>query len=74
MKTAIHKHIYLLGMLIALGIPAGGREYVALEEHLETIVPPDLEFIAEDSASVRLGDLVDRPTLISPVYYNCPGL
>jgi len=47
---------------------------VALEEHLEELLPGELWFVREDSARISLDELVDKPTLISPVYYNCPGL
>jgi protein SCO1/2 len=51
-----------------------GNNYVALDEHLGDYLPSNLVFIAEDSSMVNLGDMIDKPTVISPVYYNCPGL
>ncbi len=30
--------------------------------------------VNEDSVMVRFEDLIDKPTLLSFVYYDCPGL
>jgi protein SCO1/2 len=37
-------------------------------------LPLDLLLIDETGKSVRLGDLINRPTLILPVYYSCPNV
>ena len=55
------------------GKPAGSG-YVAIDEHLGSTLPSNLVFTNEDSARVKLLDLIDRPTVIAPVYYDCPGL
>jgi protein SCO1/2 len=47
---------------------------VALDEHLGDYLPENLVFMATDSSRVKLSDMISRPTVISPVYYNCPGL
>jgi protein SCO1/2 len=49
-------------------------DYVAIEEHLGSYLPENLTFTTEEGEQVRLLDLIDMPTVISPVYYNCPGL
>jgi len=51
-----------------------GNNYVALDEHLGEYLPSSLAFIRDDSMMVNLVDIIDKPTVISPVYYNCPGL
>lgn len=38
------------------------------------VLPDDVMLINEDSAEVKFGDLVKKPTLLSFVYYKCPGL
>ncbi len=38
------------------------------------ILPSDIYITNEDSVQVKFGDLIDRPTLLSFVYYKCPGL
>ncbi|HEX5133557.1 MAG TPA: SCO family protein [Candidatus Krumholzibacteria bacterium] len=47
---------------------------VGLTEHLGDTVPLDLRFIAETGDTVALRDLVDRPTIVSLVYYTCPSI
>lgn len=45
-----------------------------LEEKLGEYVPLDLYFFDENGDSVRLGDLITRPTILSLVYFRCPGI
>ncbi len=66
--------ILILLSISAILLPARGNHYVALDEHLGAYLPPDLAFIREDSIMVNLAEMITLPTVISPVYYNCPGL
>jgi len=63
--------------------PAAGHQHmhqqapppeVGLDEQLGAVLPLDLTFRDESGAPVRLSDLVDRPTVIAPVYYRCPNV
>lgn len=47
---------------------------VGIYEHLDEIVPDDIWLVKQDSSIVNLKALIDKPTVISFVYYNCPGL
>lgn len=47
---------------------------LGLYEKLDTYLPADLEFINEDGKTVNLKELINKPTVISLVYYECPGL
>lgn len=47
---------------------------IGLSERLGEPVASDLRFIAENGDTVVLGDLIDRPTLVSLVYYTCPSI
>ncbi|HPF36341.1 MAG TPA: SCO family protein [Candidatus Krumholzibacteria bacterium] len=53
-----------------------GLEAAGITERLDAQVPLDLEFTAEDSTTVRLGDLFtgDRPVILQLGYYACPML
>jgi protein SCO1/2 len=64
------------GLLLVSGLSftGYGNNYVALDEHLGEYLPGDLVFTSDESVQVNLVDLIDKPTVISPVYYNCPGL
>ena len=37
-------------------------------------VPLDLDFLDEDGGSVKLRDLVNKPTILTLVYYSCSGV
>ncbi|WP_146032879.1 SCO family protein [Geothermobacter hydrogeniphilus] len=68
--------------LLLPGLSAGADDGVApkmppkvgLDEKLGDRVPADLEFTDELGRKVRLGDLVDRPTLLAPVYFRCSNV
>ncbi|HKW15378.1 MAG TPA: SCO family protein [Candidatus Krumholzibacteria bacterium] len=47
---------------------------VGINEKLGAEVPGDISFVDERGDTVKLGDLVDRPTLVSLVYYTCPSV
>ncbi|MDH3198077.1 MAG: SCO family protein [Candidatus Krumholzibacteria bacterium] len=45
-----------------------------IDQRLGERVPLELRFVAENGDTVRLGQLVDRPTIVSLVYYTCPSV
>jgi len=47
---------------------------VGLEEKLGDQLPLDLEFTDELGQQVRLAELLDRPTLLAPVYFRCSNV
>jgi len=47
---------------------------VGIVEHLNDTIPLHLKFVNENSDTVTLGDIVDKPTIFSFVYFDCPGL
>ncbi len=44
---------------------------IALEEKLGQYVPADAVFVDENGGRVNLKNIVDKPTIIAPVYLNC---
>ncbi len=60
-------------MLVALA-PGRAVAEVGIDEKLGETVPLELTFTDEDGQSVQLKDLVDRPTILTLVYYRCPGI
>lgn len=58
----------------AIQLPGPLKE-VGIDQRLGDSVPLDLEFVDEEGATVRLGDLVaQRPVLLVPAYYECQML
>ncbi|WP_305043074.1 SCO family protein [Geoalkalibacter sp.] len=47
---------------------------VGLDERLGDYLPLDLVFHDEQGEAVTLGELIRVPTLIAPVYYQCPNV
>lgn len=43
-------------------------------DHLDETIPLDLQFYNEQNDTVTLRKLIDKPTIINFVYFNCPGL
>lgn len=49
-----------------------GREWI--EEKTGQYLPLDLAFVDERGKTVRLGEIIDRPTLLLPIYFYCPDI
>jgi protein SCO1 len=50
------------------------QEELGIYEHLDQYLPDDLVFVTENYDTVNLLKEITKPTLIVPVYYECPGL
>ena len=49
------------------------EEQLGIFEHLDETIP-NLSFKNEAGESIHLLDIIDKPTVITPVYYECPGI
>ncbi len=47
---------------------------VGIVEKLGDTIPMDLVFLNENNDTVVLSDIIDRPTILSLVYFDCPGI
>lgn len=47
---------------------------IGIVEHLGNTIPLDLTFSNEKDSLVSLGSLINKPTVLSFVYFDCPGL
>lgn len=74
----ILKQWCLLGLVVfaTLSLNAQGEKKpdVGIQEHLDDTVPMNLEFFNESGELVPLGSLINKPTVLSFVYFDCPGL
>ena len=64
--SAQHEHVH--------PPPAADSSKVGLDEQLGALLPLDLNFRDEEGKTVQLRDLIDKPTVIAPVYYRCPNV
>ena len=73
------KIIILIFVLFVVLIPKGysqvdQSEEVRVVEHLGDTIPLDLKFVTDKFDTVTLRQLIDKPTILSFVYFDCPGL
>lgn len=47
---------------------------IGIIERLGDTIPLDLQFLNESSDTVRLGQLIDKPTILFFVYFDCPNI
>jgi len=47
---------------------------VGIDEKLGSVIPLDLSFLDEYGKPVRLRDLITKPTILTLVYFRCPGI
>lgn len=68
--------IMLLPLSFMVNAQPGGAKPsdVGIFEHLDDTIPLDLTFYNEEGKVVKLGDYINKPTLLSFVYFDCPGL
>ena len=59
---------------ICLKAQVDPQSEVGIFEHLGTTIPLDLQFTNEKSEKVTLKQLINKPTILSFVYFDCPGL
>jgi protein SCO1/2 len=75
MKKYIYSNLILsaIAMLTVFTALAQDQE-LGIYEKLDDYIPDDLIFVSENSDTVNLLSLIDKPTVLVPVYYNCPGI
>jgi protein SCO1 len=67
--------LYIVLVLLTGAVQAFASQNDAdIVEHLGTKIPLDLKFSASDGSMVSLKDIVNKPTIIDFVYYECPGI
>lgn len=47
---------------------------IGIVEQLDNYLPKDIQLISENRDTVYLGDLFGKPTVLTLVYYRCPGI
>ncbi len=66
------------GMLEATKLVLSGKESddasLWITDKTGQYLPLDLQFADEAGLPVRLGDIIDRPTILLPIYFFCPNI
>lgn len=70
------KLLYLFVLLVSLNGVSFAVEQgeIGIDEKLGAQMPLDAEFVTSDRDTVRLADIISKPTLVAFVYYECPGI
>ncbi|MBK7772168.1 MAG: SCO family protein [bacterium] len=50
------------------------EEAVEYQEHLGEYIPGDIMLRDEQGQTVALADVIDKPTILMMVYFECPGI
>ena len=80
MKSYLQFKLFLLSFFLIAMQPSpafsqdGNPEEVGIVEHLDTIIPANITFNNEQGQPVQLKSLITKPTILSLVYYDCPGI
>lgn len=64
----------LVAVLILRSLNLSAADELGIYEKLDQYIPDDLIFVTENYDTVNLKSQIDKPTVIVPVYYECPGL
>ncbi len=69
---------FIAALLVFQNISGQGRlmeeTIIGVDEKLGDIIPGDIRLIDENGDEIYLGEIIDKPTVISLVYYRCPGI
>lgn len=73
------KELILIAIALCMLLPGVHSQIdqspeVGVIEHLGDTLPLDLKFVNESFDTVTLRQLIDKPTILSFVYFDCPGL
>jgi protein SCO1/2 len=63
--------IYLCGQSPQINLP---EIEIGLDEKLNTYIPKDITLINEKADTIQFESLLGKPTVLSLVYYRCPGI
>jgi protein SCO1/2 len=70
------KPVFLFILVLLCGIMSSNAQdnTFGILNKTGDFLPADVYLFTQDSVKVRFGDLIDKPTLLSFVYFRCPGL
>ena len=67
--------VYITLILLTGAVPVISSQNDAdIVEHLGTKLPLNLKFTDSDGSRILLKDIINKPTIIDFVYYECPGI
>jgi protein SCO1 len=73
-KKLLILFVSLYSLTLKAQVFVGNGAQIGIDEKLGQTIPLDLKFCNEMKDTVTLGDLIKQPTVLSFVYFDCPGL
>lgn len=70
----IHYIVFSLLLVFNLSYASDKKIEIGIDEKLGSFIPLDAFFFDENGKQVSLKELISKPTILSFVYYNCPGI
>lgn len=73
----MNKIIFIVFLLITSSIVFGQKSdkiEIGIDENLGGFLPLQAEFVTSENDTVKLAELINKPTLLALVYYECPGI
>jgi protein SCO1/2 len=55
-------------------VPVNREVEIGIVEKLGQTIPMDLKFVNEKNDTISIGSIITKPTILSFVYFDCPGL
>jgi len=65
---------FLLILSVTISLSSLAQDELGVYEHLDSYISDDLIFTDELYNEINLKKSIDKPTIISLVYYECPGI
>jgi len=66
--------LFFIGLSVRTYAQVDQSPEVGVVEHLGSTLPLDLKFVNDKFEPVTLRQLINKPTILSFVYFDCPGL
>lgn len=73
-KIILITFVLLVTLVFKLQSQVDQSPEVGVFEHLDETLPLDLKFVNDNNQIVTLRELINKPTILSFVYFDCPGL
>ncbi len=72
----MRKHVLtIISLLVFFGVYGQDElPQIGIYEKLDEYIPENLTFMNDKGVEVNLSEVIDKPTVITMVYYNCPGI
>lgn len=68
------KRHFLVAFFYLLSSLLGQEIKIGVDEKLGAVLPLELKFQNSDGDFIKLRDIINKPTLLALVYYECPGI